>query len=452
MPATPRVIRAHVSTSAADTWLSGCATRPRPSGRPPTTVRTERTARNYWIAVGGVLAAQAALLAWNAWHFDWLRGYDAYANDQYAATLADEHRLPSADDSGVWHTPPLWFALVGVLRRAARSSTVGARHSARASFSRRRQGSRYACSSSCSRASSGPSGAPLHLLALVFAAASPALVRASAMYHPETLAVALARGRSAHRSPCPAHALDDLVEPGCRCPARSRGTYTGVGASGARRRRAGGLPRRVEPPQVDAAWRSSSRPRSSSSAPWLVNEQLAHGSALAFNRAGAAGIDPGPPPRELLSRAARAARSRTSRDTNVPERARPASLCGLVGRLGADLGQSASPGSGPASPLECRLRARETGGHRPRPLGARARGHRCPRASGDRATLDGARAAAAHRARRRRRVHPVRGAVPVDRRRHHQGDISAHGASRGERRAWIRRRRAASPRPAVAPS
>ena len=34
----------------------------------------------------------------------------------------------------------------------------------------------------------------LHLIALVLAAASPALVRASAMYHPETLAVALATG------------------------------------------------------------------------------------------------------------------------------------------------------------------------------------------------------------------------------------------------------------------
>ena len=34
----------------------------------------------------------------------------------------------------------------------------------------------------------------LHLVALVLTAASPALVRASAMYHPETLAVALAAG------------------------------------------------------------------------------------------------------------------------------------------------------------------------------------------------------------------------------------------------------------------
>ena len=38
------------------------------------TVRTEAAARRYWVAVGAVLVAEAALLARNAWHYDWLRG------------------------------------------------------------------------------------------------------------------------------------------------------------------------------------------------------------------------------------------------------------------------------------------------------------------------------------------------------------------------------------------
>ncbi len=46
--------------------------------------------RTYRWAVGTVLAAEAALLAWNAWRFDWLRGYDAFANDVYANVVATD--------------------------------------------------------------------------------------------------------------------------------------------------------------------------------------------------------------------------------------------------------------------------------------------------------------------------------------------------------------------------
>ena len=62
-----------------------------------------------------MLVAEAALLAWNAWHYDWLRGYDAFANAQYADVVSREYRLPSEAESGVWHTPPLWFALAGAM-------------------------------------------------------------------------------------------------------------------------------------------------------------------------------------------------------------------------------------------------------------------------------------------------------------------------------------------------
>jgi len=245
-------------------------------------VRTEPEARRYWIAVGGVLAAEGALLAWNAWHFDWLRGYDAYANDQYAATLADEHRLPSADDSGVWHTPPLWFALAGVLRRGAIEHGWGPPQ---------RPGQLLAAAAGFAvcvivlllARELWPERRPLHLLALVFAAASPALVRASAMYHPETLAVALGAG-------------------GVHIAVRALRTHWTIWSSLGAGVLLGlaGLTRAWALPVLGAvalaacldAWnRRKWMPVAVVVAtslvfigPWLVNEQFTHGSALAFNR------------------------------------------------------------------------------------------------------------------------------------------------------------------------
>jgi len=246
------------------------------------TVRTERVSRRYWAAVGVVLAAEGALLVWNAWHYDWLRGYDAYANDQYASTVADEHRLPSAGDSGVWHTPPLWFALAGVLRRAAIDHGWGPPQ---------RPGQLVAAAAGLAvcllvfllARALWPERRMLHLLALVFAAASPALVRASAMYHPETLAVALAAGGVL----VAVHAL------------RTRWTlWSSLGAGVllglAGLTRAWALPV-LAAVALGACLDASNRRRWVPVAvlvgtslillgPWLVNEQRAHGSALAFNR------------------------------------------------------------------------------------------------------------------------------------------------------------------------
>ena len=232
--------------------------------------------------MGAVLAANGALLLWNAWRYDWLRGYDAYANDEYASTVADEHRLPSADDSGVWHTPPLWFAVAGVLRRAALDHGWGPAQ---------RPGQLLAAAAGFAvcvlvfllARELWPERRGLHLLALVAAAASPALVRASAMYHPETLAVALAAGGML----VAVHAL------------RTRwSVWSGLGAGVllglAGLTRAWALP--VLAVVVGAACLDAwSRRRWLPVAflvagslvligPWLANEQRAHGSALAFNR------------------------------------------------------------------------------------------------------------------------------------------------------------------------
>jgi hypothetical protein len=239
-------------------------------------------APRYWIAVVAVLSAEGALLLWNAWHYDWLRGYDAYANDQYASTVADEHRLPSADDSGVWHTPPLWFAVAGVLRRGAVEHGWGPPQ---------RPGQLLAAAAGLAvcmlvfllARELWPERRALHLVALVVAAASPALVRASAMYHPETLAVALAAGGvlvAVHAS-------------------RTRWTlWSSLGAGVllglAGLTRAWALPILAAvalAAGLDAWNRRRWMPVAILTAtslvlvgPWLVNEQRAHGSALAFNR------------------------------------------------------------------------------------------------------------------------------------------------------------------------
>jgi len=128
-----------------------------------------------------------------------------------------------------------------------------------------------------------PERRALHIVALVFAAASPALVRASAMYHPETLAVALATGGVL----LAVRAL------------RTRWTLWSGAAAGASLglaclTRAWALPVVVAVLLLAALDARSTRrwtPVAACAAvaagllaPWLVNQQLAHGSAFAFNR------------------------------------------------------------------------------------------------------------------------------------------------------------------------
>jgi hypothetical protein len=245
-------------------------------------VRTDRAPRGYAIAVAAVLAAEAALLLWNAWHYDWLRGYDAFANDRYARIIATDYRLPAEEESGAWHSPPLWFALAGALRRVA--AAIGWAPA-------QRPGQLLAAAAGLAvcvlvfllARQLWPGRMLLHLVALVLAAASPALVRASAMYHPESLAVALATGGVLV-------AVRGL---------RTRATlWTGTGAGSllglAALTRAWALPVLVGvlvAVCVDARGRRSWAPPAALLAtslalvcPWFVHQQVVHGSALAFNR------------------------------------------------------------------------------------------------------------------------------------------------------------------------
>ncbi|MCZ7589005.1 MAG: hypothetical protein M5U27_09170 [Gaiella sp.] len=237
--------------------------------------------------MAAVLLAEAALLAWNAWHYDWLRGYDAFANERYARVVSNEYRLPSAEESGVWHTPPLWFALAGALGRVTASLDLG---------DPQRPGQLLAAVAGLAvcvlvlllARVLWPERHALHLVALVLTAASPALVRAAAMYHPETLAVALAgggllvavRALRTRWTPWSAAATGGLLGLACLTRAWALPVLAAVlvvAAVDARRTR------RWAPPAVSAAVAVALL------APWLANQQVAHGSALAFNRTAAPG-------------------------------------------------------------------------------------------------------------------------------------------------------------------
>ena len=234
------------------------------------------------LLVGGVIALEGVLLAWNAWHYDWLRGYDAFANHLYADVVANDHRLPSASESGVWHTPPLWFALAGGLERM--TSGLGWGHPQRPAQLLAAAAGLAVCVLAFLLARElWPERRGLQLVALVLTAASPALVRASAMYHPETLAVALAVGGLL------------VAVRGLR---RRATVLTGLGAGAllglASLTRGWALPVLVAVALVLAleGWRRRTwGPTLALVAvaavcvgPWLANQQLAHGHPLAFNR------------------------------------------------------------------------------------------------------------------------------------------------------------------------
>ncbi len=229
-----------------------------------------------------MLIAEGALLVWNAWHYDWLRGYDAFANEQYADVVSREYRLPSVGESGVWHTPPLWFALAGTLGRL--TTVLGLGHAQRPGQLLAAAAGLVTCILVFLLARVlFPERRVLHLVSLVLVAASPALVRASAMYHPEMLAVALATGGVlvAARALRTRWTLGSAVAAGAllglACLTRAWAVpvlvavlvIAGLNAWDTRRW---------------APFAACGAVSLALLAPWLVNQELAHGSALAFNR------------------------------------------------------------------------------------------------------------------------------------------------------------------------
>jgi 4-amino-4-deoxy-L-arabinose transferase-like glycosyltransferase len=135
------------------------------------------------VALAVVFVGYTTLLGWDVFHYDWLRGYDAYANSLYADVIRVHHRLPSTSETSVWHTPPLFFAVAAVIHShrtvqvldgvAALAVVAFAGLIARELWPRSRW---------------------VQLGAVVFAALTPVLTRTAVMYHPEPLATALATG------------------------------------------------------------------------------------------------------------------------------------------------------------------------------------------------------------------------------------------------------------------
>ena len=237
--------------------------------------------RTYAAIIGGELALSFGLLAWDVARFDWLRGYDAYASWLYADVVVDDHRLPSTAESGVWHSPPLWFLLAGLLGRAA--ATVGIAPQLAGQLLALSGGLALLVLVLLLARAIWAERHVLHVVALGFAAASPVLIRASVMYHPETLAAALAAAgvliavRTLRTGPT-------LLAGACSGLALGLGVLT----------RTWVLPVAVAVVVVLAVGRGRSRAWApvalclaaliAVTAPWFVNQQLAHGSALAFNR------------------------------------------------------------------------------------------------------------------------------------------------------------------------
>ena len=238
--------------------------------------------RTYAAIIGGELVLSFGLLAWDVARFDWLWGYDAFANWLYADVVVDDHRLPSTGESGVWHSPPLWFLLAGLLGRAA--ATVGIAPQLAGQLLALTAGLALLVLVLLLARAIWAERRVLHVVALGFAAASPVLIRASVMYHPETLAAALATAGVLI-------AVRTLRSGPTLLAGAGSGLALGLGVL----TRTWVLPVAVAVVVVLAVGGRRSRAWAPAAlclaalitvtAPWFVNQQLAHGSALAFNRA-----------------------------------------------------------------------------------------------------------------------------------------------------------------------
>ena len=143
-------------------------------------------------ATGAVLALLALLLAWNVFQYDWLRSFDAEANARYADVLHEERRMPRQDETTVWHTPPLFFALAGELQALAKRTGWPEDPHTVVQLLSVLAGVGLAAFALLTARELFPRSRTAQLAALAVAAATPVLARASILYHPEPLAALLA--------------------------------------------------------------------------------------------------------------------------------------------------------------------------------------------------------------------------------------------------------------------
>lgn len=136
------------------------------------------------------LAAYLGLELWDVFHYDWLRGYDAWAASHYVEAIQVDHRLATPADTGVWHNPPLFYALAALIQPSAGSLGIEG-HKAVQLLS--------VCSglgvvifSFLIAREVFPRSRWIQLTTLVVAAGTPVLLRGSLMYHPDPLSTVLA--------------------------------------------------------------------------------------------------------------------------------------------------------------------------------------------------------------------------------------------------------------------
>jgi hypothetical protein len=168
------------------------------SGRVAVPARAQRTLPEtlgrLWpvLAVALVAALFAGVTVWNIYHYDWLRGYDAWAISRYVDAIRVGHHLPSRADTDVWHNPPLFFFLAALLQGVA--GALGRPHDPH----RLVQLFDAACAAGVVvlafliARELFPRSKGAQVSALAFAAATPVLLRAGVLYHPEPLAALLA--------------------------------------------------------------------------------------------------------------------------------------------------------------------------------------------------------------------------------------------------------------------
>jgi hypothetical protein len=146
--------------------------------------------RAFPAAVGALLASYLGLLLWDVFHYDWLRGYDAYASSLYVDSIQLHHVLPGRGATDVWHNPPLFYALAAVVQPHVGWTGLAAHKAVQLVYVL--AGAGVVALSFLIARELFPRSRWIQLGALLAAAATPVLVRGSLMYHPEPLATLLA--------------------------------------------------------------------------------------------------------------------------------------------------------------------------------------------------------------------------------------------------------------------
>jgi 4-amino-4-deoxy-L-arabinose transferase-like glycosyltransferase len=147
--------------------------------------------RAFAATVALVLVGIAALVFWNAFHYDWVRGYDAFSIARYMDVVEHRHRLPTRAETDVWHNPPLFFVVGAIAQQLATWGGWRTDPYKAVQLLSALCGVALCLLAFLTARELWPRRRAAQLGALALAAATPVLIRAAALYHPEPLAAAL---------------------------------------------------------------------------------------------------------------------------------------------------------------------------------------------------------------------------------------------------------------------